>query len=113
MVKNIHQAGKSVVLFGSCIPEQYESCIERRYLSAIHYLTLVCTPEELERRLRERPQWRNSGKSDTIKRMLDYNKWLIDNSSNTEPPMTILDTTRITVEQSVKTIDEWIRTRLS
>lgn len=42
MVKNINQAGKPVVLVGSAIPQQFESCPERRYLRSIHYLALVC-----------------------------------------------------------------------
>ena len=53
LAKNIGQAGRSVVLCGSAIPEQYESCPERRYLADIHYLAVVCEDEELVRRLKE------------------------------------------------------------
>jgi broad-specificity NMP kinase len=108
MVKNINQAGKSVVLFGSAIPEQYESCVERRYLKTIHYLALMCEPLELERRLVERPNWRKSGSSENLKRMLEFNKWLSENASKTEPKMTLLDTTKITVQETAKSIYEWI-----
>ena len=40
LVKNINQAGKPVVLFGSSIPEQFENCPERRYIGDIKYLAL-------------------------------------------------------------------------
>lgn len=112
MVKNIHQAGKSVVLFGSAIPRQYESCIERRYISHIHYLALVCELSELERRLVERPNWRNSGSAENLQKMLDFNKWLCENASRTEPQMTLLDTTKITVQETIKSIQEWISARM-
>lgn len=108
MVKNIHQAGKPVVLFGSAIPQQYEPCIERRYVSSIHYLALVCEPSELERRLVERPNWRRSGSPDNLERMIDFNRWLSENASKTDPKMTVLDTTRTTVQETVKLIHDWL-----
>ena len=59
--KNISQAGKSVILCGAGVPEQFERCVERRYFSTIHYLALVCTDETLAERLRSRPAWRPAG----------------------------------------------------
>lgn len=108
IIKNIHQAGKPVVLFGSTIPQQYEKCVERCYLSDIHYLALICEPSELERRLVERPNWRQSGSSENLKRMLDFNKWLSENATQTEPKMTLLNTTKITVSETVKSIHDWV-----
>lgn len=111
MVKNIHQAGKPVVLFGSAIPQQYESCIERRYVASIHYLALICEPSELKRRLVERPNWRQSGSPDNLERMIEFNSWLSENASKTEPKMTVLDTTRITVQDTIKSIHDWLSER--
>src|SRR5262249_23524488 len=108
MVKNIHQAGKPVVLFGSAIPQQYESCTERRYIQGIHYLALVCEASELKRRLMERPHWRKSGSPENLGRTLDFNKWLSENASKTEPKMDVLDTTKITVQDTVKSIQDWL-----
>jgi broad-specificity NMP kinase len=108
MVKNIHQAGKSVVLFGSAIPEQYESCVERRYVGSIHYLALVCEPSELKRRLLERPNWRKSGSPTNVEKMQDFNNWLFENASKTESKMDVLDTTRITVHETVEFIIDWL-----
>jgi broad-specificity NMP kinase len=109
MIKNIHQAGRSVILFGSCTAGQYESCIERRYIGAIHYLALVCEPAELEHRLLDRPQWRGSGSSENVRQMLEFNQWFLENASKTQPNITLLDTTQITVAETVNSIREWVR----
>ena len=113
MVKNINQAGKPVVLIGSATPEQYESCVERRYISRIHYLALVVEPAELERRLIARPGWRKSGSPENLERMLDFNNWLFENASKTEPKMTLLDTSLITLQETVKSVQGWLRERIS
>src|SRR6266496_6638262 len=42
VAKNIGQAGRPVVLCGTAIPEQFETCPERRYFSTLHYLAMVC-----------------------------------------------------------------------
>lgn len=109
MVKNIHQAGRSVVLFGSAIPEQYETCAERRYLGYIHYVALVCESSELERRLRARPQWRKSGTEENVREMVSFNTWLEKNASKTAPPMSVIDTTRLSVSQTAEAILSWTR----
>lgn len=108
MAKNIHQAGRSVVLFGSALPEQYESCPERRYFSSVHYLTLVCTAEELERRLTSRPGWRNSGTPAVLQQMQEFNSWLRKNAGETNPRMSVLDTTNASVEETVEQIKLWL-----
>jgi broad-specificity NMP kinase len=112
MAKNIHQAGRSVVLFGSAIPQQYEACTERRYFSAIHYLALVCSSDELARRLKDRPQWRKSGTEENLQNMLNFNKWLTENADKTDPTMTVLDTSAISLDQTVAAISGWIRSEV-
>ena len=107
--KNINQSGKPVVLCGSGIPEQYEQCVERRYFSAIHYLALVCTVEVLEARLRSRPAWRGCSDEDYVKRHVAFNRWLKENARRTEPPMSLLDTSELTIEESVERIGIWIK----
>jgi adenylate kinase family enzyme len=109
MAKNLHQSGKSVVLFGSAIPKQYESCIERRYIGTIYYLALVCQAKELERRLGERPNWRQSATPENLRSMLDFNQWLWDNAAKTEPKMSVLETTSITVSKTAQKVLEWIK----
>lgn len=108
--KNISQAGKPVMLCGSCVPEQFEQCVERRYFSDIHYLALVCEDEVLASRLRHRPAWRGSSEDEYIQSHLDYNRWLKVNAPTTEPPITLLDTTNITLDETVEAILRWART---
>ena len=107
--KNISQAGKSVVLCGASLPEQFEQCIERRYFSEIHYLALVCSDEALESRLRSRPSWRNSSDEEYIKTHVAFNRWLKENARHAEPPMSLVDTSEITVDESVTRVEHWMR----
>ena len=107
--KNISQAGKPVVLCGASLPEQFEQCVERRYFSEIHYLALVCSDEALESRLRSRPSWRNSSDEEYIKTHVAFNRWLKENARNTKPPMSLVDTSEITVDESVTRVEHWMR----
>lgn len=113
VAKNIGQAGRPVVLCGTAVPGQYESCPERRYFAAIHYLALVCDDEELVRRLEARPQWRECSDPQFIQNMLTFNRWLMANSDLTEPPMTLLDTTHLSIEQSVERTAHWVLEHLA
>ncbi|MCX8214028.1 MAG: hypothetical protein OTJ97_05905 [SAR202 cluster bacterium] len=47
--KNISQAERPVMLCGSFSPGQFEECVEVSYFSKIHYLSLLCDDETLER----------------------------------------------------------------
>jgi hypothetical protein len=109
LAKNISQAGKPVALVGSAIPEQFEQCPERRYFSEIHYLALICDDDVLEERLRARPAWRGSGEASVIATMLDFNRWLREHAAATTPPMAMLDTSQLSVAQSVAETLAWMR----
>jgi gluconate kinase len=112
LAKNISQAGRPVVLCGSAIPEQFESCPERRYFTTIHYLALVCAPDVLTQRLQSRPQWRRSSHLAFIKQMLDFNAWFMDHARQTEPPITLLDNTRLSVDETKEQVVHWITSHL-
>jgi len=107
--KNISQAGKPVVLCGVGVPTQFEQCIERRYFSELHYLALICDDQILASRLRNLPTLRGSLKDEYIKEQVVFNRWLLNNAQNTEPPMTLLDTSEITVDETVEKVERWIR----
>lgn len=111
--KNISQAGRSVVLCGAAVPDQFEQCIERRYFSNLYYLSLICDDEILASRLRKRPAWRGFFKDEYLKEHIAFNRWLMNNAQNTKPPMTLLDTSRITVNESVEEVALWIRSYLN
>ena len=55
---NIHQAGRSTLLIGAGVPEQYDGRPERAYVGQMHWMALVCDDDVLESRLRARPAWR-------------------------------------------------------
>jgi broad-specificity NMP kinase len=107
--KNISQAGKPVILCGAAVPSQFEQCVERRYFSDIYYLALVCDDEVLASHLRSRPAWRSTSADEQIKEQVAFNRWLKDNARSTQPPMALLDTTEITVDQSVEGVMRWVR----
>ena len=106
--KNISQAGRPVVLCGTALPEQFEQCVERRYFSNINYLALVCSDEILASRLRSRSAWRGSSTDEYVTTHVAFNTWLKNNAKSTEPPMTLLDTSDITVGESVEAVEEWV-----
>jgi predicted kinase len=112
IAKNVGQSGRPVVLAGTALPDQLESCPERRYFAAIYYLALVCDDDVLARRLRARPGWRAAGSADFVERMIQFSRWLTDNASRTTPPMALLDTTGSSVEDTVDQVAAWVRLRL-
>lgn len=109
--KNISQAGKSVLLCGCAIPEQFEECVERRYFSRVHYLALVCDDESLAERLKARPAWRGSFRDEYLQEHITFNDWLKNNAANTMPRMTLLDTSKITANETAEEITKWIISR--
>ena len=111
--KNISQAGKPVILCGAGVPAQFEQCTERRYFSNIHYMALVCEDEILASRLRNRPAWRGSSGDEYIWEHLKFNRWLRENAQSTEPPMTLLNTSGITVDESREAVERWLRSHLN
>jgi hypothetical protein len=112
VAKNISQAGRPVTLCGSAIPEQFETCPERRYFTEIHYLAIVCEADVLTLRLQSRPTWRKSSEPEFIQHMVDFNHWFIENAHITHPPIALLDNTALSLEASVEYVARWIHSRL-
>jgi hypothetical protein len=44
--------------------------------------------------------------------MLRFNRWFQDNAATTAPPMTLLDTSRLTPAESVARTAAWVREQL-
>ena len=107
--KNISQAGKPVVLCGGGEPTQFEQCIERRYFSQLHYLALICDDQILVSRLRNLPPGLGPLKDEYIEKQVLFNRWLLNNGQNAEPPMTLLDASELTVDETVEKVERWIR----
>ena len=47
LASNIHQSGRSTLLIGSGVPEQYDSRPERAYVGPTHWMALVCDDDVL------------------------------------------------------------------
>ena len=92
MVKNIHQAGRSVVLCGIAQPDQIETLPERRYIGSIHFLVLVCDDEILAARLRARPAWRQSADEAFVQQAVRHNRWYAALAVEGRDDVTFLDT---------------------
>lgn len=108
--KNIAQSGRPVVLFcAGGIPENVEPCVERRYFSGVYYLGFTCEDEELAKRLRRRPAWRNCGDEAYIEEHIRFNRWFKEEGREGEPAIELLDTSGILVEESVERVTAWIR----
>jgi hypothetical protein len=110
----IHQAGRSVVLFGGgcAVPANIESLAERRYFSAVHYLALTCDDAELTARLRARPAWRESAEEPFLGQQLAFNAWLRDPPVEVAPLLTRLDTGAAAPTATVRAVDAWISAAL-
>jgi hypothetical protein len=104
LAKNIGQAGRPVMLYGSVTPEQFAVCQEGRYFSQVHTLALTCEPSILGERLRSRPGWRNSGSEPFIQSMLEFNSWFIKHAS---PDMATLDNSSASVVETAEGILRW------
>jgi predicted kinase len=115
MCKNISQSGRPVILFGAGagVPDNLEGCVERRYLSEIHYLALTCSEAVLTKRLLARPEWRGTHAPAFIAEQHRFNNWFLDyQPENGAPQITRLDTAHQPLEQTIQEIEAWIRSRL-
>jgi len=113
MCKNISQSGRPVVLLcAGGIPENVEGCVERRYFSAVHYLALTSEEEDLAERLRKRPTWRKCNDGAYIEEQVRFNQWLKAMGSEVKPAIEVLNTTKVSIEETVERVASWIGERL-
>ena len=114
LAKNISQSGRPVVLFGAGmgVPGNIEPCVERRYFSEVHYLALVCEDETLAQRLKARPAWRGSGEQTFIDGHIRFNNWF-KAQKNSNPPISLLDTTSVPLDRTVERVTSWIREKMT
>ena len=106
---NVAQAGKPAVLCGCATPQQYATLPERKLFTAVHFISIVCDDKTMEHRLRK---GRKIKSEEHIASSLHFNHWLRDHAAETNPPMDLLDNSRLTPEETASLIDAWIRKRL-
>lgn len=109
MAGMIHQNGRPVVLCGTVVPPELEPLPERALFERIHYLSLMCDSDVLRARLRARPAWREWDEA-RIAETLDYAEWIRAQAGGMNPPMTLLDTTSGTAEETARAVSEWVLT---
>ena len=113
LAKSIAQSGRPVVLLGGGMPEDIERCPERRYFRTVHYMALVCEERELVRRLESRPAWRGCADPEFVRRMLVWNRHLMDRPESTDPPMATLNTAERSVTAGRHHVVRWVREHLA
>ena len=109
LAAHIAQAGRAVALFGAgfAVPHNTQPLAARRYFSALHYLALVCADEVLAARLRARPAWRKTNPT-LIAAHVEFNHWLKEHAAQTEPPITLIDTTDAPVADTAARVAAWL-----
>jgi predicted kinase len=107
LAASVQQSGRPVVLCGTVAPPQFEPWPERVLFADIHYLALTCEPAVLAERLRGRPAWRAWDK-ERITEMLGFNEWVLREGEATKPPMTLLDTTSVSPDQTAADVAAWV-----
>lgn len=107
---NIAQGGKPVVLCGCRVPKQLENLPERELFTHIYYLAVVCDDAVLAERMRK---GRGVSDDEWIRKSMDFNKWLKQQSNENAPyPITLLDTSDISPIQAAKRVDNWVMEKI-
>ncbi|RIQ35772.1 AAA family ATPase [Jiangella rhizosphaerae] len=110
MAAMIHQSRRPVVLCGTVVPPEFEPLPERALFERIDYLCLTCDPDVLAERLRRRPAWREWDEP-RIAEMLDYAAWIEKNAATMDPPMSLLNTTGVPVDETARAVRVWLDDR--
>lgn len=105
LAKNIAQAGRPVILYGSITTGQIEPCLERRYFSHVHMLALVCEDDILAQRLRLRSAWRGAGSDAFSQDMLGFNRWF--RAHGPDENIELFDTSRASLEETASEALRW------
>jgi chloramphenicol 3-O-phosphotransferase len=103
--------GTPVLIEGSCMPEQYEALGERWYFTKTAYLAVVCSDDELRRRLEVRPSWRDS--KFRLEPMLVWNRQLRTRNLPGPPVIDVVDTTGRPVSECAAEVHAWIRRQVT
>ena len=91
---------------GAGVPENIENCAERKLFDEVHYLGLYCGDEDLEKRLRARPEWQAANPDGFINAMKGFNAMYRFYHDNTH--MDKIDTGAVSIDESSKQVIDWI-----
>lgn len=109
LCSEIENSNVAVAVFhaGVGVPGNIESRAEKELFDEIHYLGLYCSDDELEKRLRKRPEWQGQNGDGFINAMKGFNA-MYRFYGGDGPHMEKLDTSGITLEESSKWVMAWI-----
>lgn len=109
LCNEITKSGLSVAVFhaGAGVPGNIENCPERKLFDEVHYLGLYCSDEELEKRLRMRPEWQSQNPDGFINAMKGFNA-MYRFYGEDRPKMDKIDTSEISLEESSRQVVDWI-----
>jgi hypothetical protein len=108
----LSQSGRPLVLRGACNPDRWQGSPLTSYFSDIHYIALVAEPEIHEARLRKRELPDDISLWPEFPEFLNHNRWLLANALLTEPPMELLDVSRLPPAEAAAKVAAWVRVRL-
>ena len=104
-------AGNPTILCGTILPDQIADCPSLPLFSAVHWLALLCENAILADRLRRRPAWRGWDEA-KIAQQLQFADWLRSHGQDAfDPPLTIVDTTIVSIEAAAIKIRDWALAR--
>ena len=111
LCSSIADSGVSVAVFhaGMGIPSNIMNCQEKDLFSEICFLGLTCSDDELEKRLKARPEWQNTDASGFINAMKGMNAMYRFFPDTDGVHMDKLDTTDISLDESANKVIEWIK----
>jgi len=114
---NISQSGRPVVLFIGIEPVEFEKSDRRDLFGKVHYLALVCSDEELKRRLLTRPSSRRSSDPQVIAQMQEWNRALkerawSDSVVAARGAFEALETTGKSLDETAEEFFQWLNQRL-
>lgn len=90
---------------GCATPKQFEHCDERKNFTDIHYLAVVCDNDVLQERITAQ---RGVTDANWIRSSIEFNVWLKEHAQETNPPIYLLDNSRLSPKEAADAADKWI-----
>ena len=113
LCRELMQNGKPVVLFGWVNPKQCEASEDIRYFSSVHYLALVSDKRTQEARIRGRyPKSRDEPPTEEFIGMALQATQILKDGAGKGTGVTVLDTTGMSVDDTLVETASWISARL-
>ena len=107
--KNIMQGGKPLLWTIAGALDYFENAYNHRFFTELHFLALVCKPEDLEKRMRE---GRHITDLNWINSSIDYNRWFMENGIVSDKKVDTYDITGKSVSDVADYVTQWVYERM-